>query len=116
MKKVWLWICNKVWSNEWIIVKKQDWEESKLNSDRYLRQYRPEKEVYLSSQLKGLEADILLLLYREFSSTKNALLIEQKKYSDPVEIAHRDGAILGVDVLLRKLNTLIMEKREKEEI
>lgn len=51
------------------------------------------------------------MLY-EFASTKNALLIEQKKVSTPVEIAERDGAIATVDVIIIKLQKLLRQAND----
>jgi len=41
-------------------------------------------------KLKRFEADLLKSLLQEIKSTKNALLIEEKRYSDPIDIAYRD--------------------------
>jgi len=41
-------------------------------------------------KLKEFEPDLLKALLQELKSTKNALLIEEKRYSDPIEIAYRD--------------------------
>ena len=54
-------------------------------------------------KLKDFEADLLKALLNELKSTKNWLLIEQKRYSDPIEIAYRDWAIITVDILITKL-------------
>ena len=40
--------------------------------------------------MKGFDAATLKALVQELKSTKNALLIEEKMYSNPVDIAHRD--------------------------
>lgn len=40
------------------------------------------------------------------SSTKNVLLLDQKRVTDPVEIAYRDWAIHFCDILLNKLNVM----------
>lgn len=44
-------------------------------------------------------------------STKNVLLLDQKRVSNPVEIAYRDGAIHFCDILLNKLQ-LALEKNK----
>lgn len=114
MKKLWLWICNKLLNWEWILVKKAEWDKVSQGWKRWEHQYQPEQEILVEVGLKAMEVEILLALYKEISSTKNALLIEQKKYSDPIAIAHRDGAIITVDILLYKLNTLIKSKSKEE--
>ncbi len=44
-------------------------------------------------------------------STKNILLLDQKRVTDPVEIAYRDWAIHLCDILLNKLNVMIENKK-----
>jgi hypothetical protein len=46
-------------------------------------------------------------LLQELKSTKNALLIEEKRYSDPIEIAYRDWAIITVNVLINKIVNIL---------
>lgn len=58
-----------------------------------------------------MDEEVLLAIYKEFSSTKNALLLEQKKYTDPIQIAYRDWSIIGVEVILRKIEKIIKEIR-----
>lgn len=85
MMRIWEWI-----RGNYKLLKTEEWEEIKTNSDRYLKQYRPEGVIHLDRQLKSMDEEVLLAIYKEFSSTKNALLLEQKKYTDPIQIAYRD--------------------------
>ncbi len=58
-------------------------------------------------KLKDFEPDLLKALLQELKSTKNALLIEEKRYSDPIEIAYRDWAIITVNVLINKIVNIL---------
>lgn len=58
-------------------------------------------------KLKEFEPDLLKALLQELKSTKNALLIEEKRYSDPIEIAYRDWAIITVNVLINKIVNIL---------
>jgi hypothetical protein len=54
-------------------------------------------------------------LLQELKSTKNALLIEEKRYSDPIEIAYRDWAIVTVNVLINKIVSILSRKVKDED-
>lgn len=58
-------------------------------------------------KLKDFEPDLLKALLQELKSTKNALLIEEKRYSDPIDIAYRDWAIITVNVLINKIVNIL---------
>ena len=58
-------------------------------------------------KLKDFEPDLLKSLLQELKSTKNALLIEEKRCSDPIEIAYRDWAIITVNVLINKIVNIL---------
>lgn len=70
--------------------------------------------MILEEKLKDLEVDVLKTLLQELKSTKNALLIEEKRYSDPIEIAYRDWAIITVNILINKLVNIITRKDKEE--
>lgn len=59
-------------------------------SNQYNQQFKPESALIIEERLKGFDAATLKALLQELKSTKNALLIEEKRYSDPIEIAYRD--------------------------
>ena len=58
-------------------------------------------------RLKEFEPDLLKSLLQELKSTKNALLIEEKRYSNPIDIAYRDWAIITVNVLINKIVNIL---------
>lgn len=58
-------------------------------------------------RLKEFEPDLLKSLLQELKSTKNALLIEEKRYSNPIDIAYRDWAIIAVNVLINKIVNIL---------
>lgn len=66
-------------------------------------------------KLKEFEPDLLKALLQELKSTKNALLIEEKRYSDPIEIAYRDWAIVTVNVLINKIVSILSRKVKDED-
>ena len=66
-------------------------------------------------KLKEFEPDLLKALLQELKSTKNALLIEEKRYSDPIEIAYRDWAIVTVNVLINKIMSILSRKVKDED-
>ena len=70
--------------------------------------------MILEEKLKDLEVDVLKTLLQELKRTKNALLIEEKRYSDPIEIAYRDWAIITVNILINKLVNIITRKDKEE--
>lgn len=51
---------------------------------------------------------------QEVKSTKNGLLIEQKRYSTPIEIAYRDGAIITIDIILNKLVNVLKNRVDED--
>lgn len=62
-------------------------------------------------RLKRFDTDLLKSLLQELKSTKNALLIEEKRYSDPIEIAYRDWAIITVNVLINKIISILKTQK-----
>lgn len=66
-------------------------------------------------RLKEFEPDLLKALLQELKSTKNALLIEEKRYSNPTEIAYRDWAIVTVNVLINKIVNILKNKVTDED-
>lgn len=66
-------------------------------------------------KLKRFEADLLKSLLQEIKSTKNALLIEEKRYSDPIDIAYRDWAIITVNILINKIITILKTQKVDED-
>lgn len=66
-------------------------------------------------KLKEFEPDLLKSLLQELKSTKNALLIEEKRYSDPIEIAYRDWAIITVNVLINKIVNILKTQKIDED-
>lgn len=73
----------------------------------YDNQFKPENALVGVEKLKEFEPDLLKALLQELKSTKNALLIEEKRYSDPIEIAYRDWAIITVNVLINKIVNIL---------
>lgn len=115
MKKVWIWLCKHLLNWEWTLVKKEVWQNIRKGYEAYEHQFKPEAEILVETQLKSMDSELLLAVYREIKSTKNALLIEQKRYSDPIAIAHRDGAIITVDIMLQKIAGILRQKKGEEE-
>ena len=58
---------------------------------------------------------MLKALLNELKSTKNWLLIEEKKYSEPVEIAYRDWAIITINILITKLVSILNNRVTDED-
>lgn len=79
------------------------------------QQYNPENALVGVDKLKEFEPDLLKALLQELKSTKNALLIEEKRYSDPIEIAYRDWAIVTVNVLINKIVSILSRKVKDED-
>ena len=46
-------------------------------------------------------------MQESIASTKNVLLLDQKRVTNPVDIAYRDGAIQVCDILIKKLGMII---------
>ena len=95
-------------------------EKSKLQklqkyANQLLQQYNPENALSGVDKLKEFEPDLLKALLQELKSTKNALLIEEKRYSDPIEIAYRDWAIVTVNVLINKIVSILSRKVKDED-
>ena len=65
-------------------------------------------------KLKRFDTDLLKSLLQELKSTKNALLIEEKRYSDPIDIAYRDWAIITVNVLINKIVNILKTQKIDE--
>lgn len=85
------------------------------DSKKYNQQFRPENPLIIEEKLKDFDAGVLKALLQEVKSTKNWLLIEQKKYSTPVEIAYRDGAIITVDIIISKLINVLKNRVTDED-
>jgi hypothetical protein len=71
-------------------VDREKYKELKHNSQQYNKQFSPENALVGVEKLKEFEPDLLKSLLQELKSTKNALLIEEKRYSNPIDIAYRD--------------------------
>ena len=78
-------------------------------------QFNPEIALAWVDKLKRFEADLLKSLLQEIKSTKNALLIEEKRYSDPIDIAYRDWAIITVNILINKIITILKTQKVDED-
>ena len=76
-------------------------------ANQRLQQFKPECKLLESENIKELEPNELKALLQELKSTKNWLLIEEKRYSDPIEIAYRDWAIITVNVLINKIVNIL---------
>lgn len=50
-------------------------------------------------------------MMESISSTKNVLLLDQKRVTNPVDIAYRDWAIHLCDILLNKLVKMIEDNK-----
>jgi hypothetical protein len=72
------------------LVDKNEYHKLKNDSQRYNEQFNPEIALAGVDKLKRFDTDLLKSLLQELKSTKNALLIEEKRYSDPIDIAYRD--------------------------
>lgn len=66
-------------------------------------------------KLKRFDTDLLKSLLQELKSTKNALLIEEKRYSDPIDIAYRDWAIITVNILINKIISILKTQKVDED-
>lgn len=56
---------------------------------------------------KTLWSDGIKYMIDSISSSKNLLLLDQKRVSNPVDIAYRDWAIHFCDILLNKLQAML---------
>ena len=97
-------------SQKLVLVEKKQLQQYKHQATLYNHMYRVEDKLILNKKLGDLHSDMLKALLYEIKSTKNALLIEQKRYSDPIEIAFRDGAISTIDILLLKIMDALRRK------
>lgn len=84
-------------------------------SNQRLQQFKPEWKLLETDTIKELEPEELKALLQELKSTKNWLLIEEKRYSDPVEIAYRDGWIIVVNIMIKKILWVLQTKIRKED-
>ena len=84
-------------------------------SNLYSQQFKPENALILEERMKGFDAATLKALLQEMKSTKNALLIEEKRYSDPIDIAHRDWAIITVNILINKIVAILKNRVTDED-
>lgn len=87
----------------------------KNDSKKYNEQFNPEIALAGVDKLKRYEADLLKSLLQEIKSTKNALLIEEKRYTNPVDIAYRDWAIVTVNILINKIIGILKNKVTDED-
>ena len=71
--------------------------------------------MILEERLKHFEADVLKAVLQELKSTKNALLIEEKRYSNPIDIAYRDWAIITVNILINKIVAILKNRVTDED-
>ena len=78
-------------------------------------QFKPENPLVTEQKLKDFDTELLKALLNEIKSTKNWLLIEQKRYSNPIEIAYRDGAIITVDILINKMVSILKNRVTDED-
>ena len=67
--------------------------------------------------IEGLPLNILSAMINSMKSTKNALLLDQKKAHNLEAIAVRDGSILFADMIIRKLmlNIAKIEQKQKSQ-
>lgn len=84
-------------------------------ANQRLQQFKPECKLLESDTIKELEPNELKALLQELKSTKNWLLIEEKRYTNPVEIAYRDGAIIVVNILIKKVLSVLQQKIKNED-
>lgn len=68
------------------------------------------------SAFKTLWSEWLKYMIDTISSTKNALLLDQKRVSDPVEIAYRDWAIHLCDIIINKMIKSLDDLQPKKPI
>lgn len=87
----------------------------KNDSKKYNEQFNPEIALAGVDKLRRYEADVLKSLLQEIKSTKNALLIEEKRYTNPVDIAYRDWAIVTVNILINKIIGILKNKVTDED-
>lgn len=87
----------------------------KNDSQKYNEQFNPEIALAGVDKLRRYEADVLKSLLQEIKSTKNALLIEEKRYTNPVDIAYRDWAIVTVNILINKIIGILKNKVTDED-
>lgn len=87
----------------------------KNDSKKYNEQFNPEIALAGVDKLRRYEADLLKSLLQEIKSTKNALLIEEKRYTNPVDIAYRDWAIVTVNILINKIIGILKNKVTDED-
>lgn len=71
--------------------------------------------MILEERLKHFEPEVLKALLQELKSTKNALLIEEKRYSNPIDIAYRDWAIITVNILIAKIVNILKNRVTDED-
>jgi len=86
MNKLIKWLCHKCLQHEL----EEKYNKLLEKAKKYDNQFKPENALVGVEKLKDFEPDLLKALLQELKSTKNALLIEEKRYSDPIEIAYRD--------------------------
>lgn len=94
---------------------KSKYKELQRQANLYKQQFKPENPLILEERMKGFDASVLKALLQELKSTKNALLIEEKWYSNPVDIAHRDWAIITVNILINKIVTILKNRVTDED-
>lgn len=77
------------------------------------------KEIRLNEEdimdIETLPDGTIKQAMRGMASIKNTLLLSEKRVSDPVEIAYRDGAIHFANAMLMKFQNLLESmKKEKD--
>ena len=94
---------------------KNKYKQLQKDSKLYNQQFVPENPLILEERLKHFEPEVLKALLQELKSTKNALLIEEKRYSNPIDIAYRDWAIITVNILIAKIVNILKNRVTDED-
>lgn len=106
-------VWNKLCSNHKLtLVEKAVLKKYKHLATLYEHQYRPESKLDIEKRLSRFDNETIKALLYEFNSTKNALLIDQKKCRTAEEIAERDGAIATIDIIILKLQHILRQNND----
>jgi hypothetical protein len=101
-----------------VLLPKADYQHLKECELLYNKIYSFEKGLALSDDdlvdISSCSEGELKQVIRGMQSIKNALLLNEKRVSDPVEIAYRNGAIHFANAMLVKL-VKELESTQKEE-
>lgn len=97
------------------MVDRQEYLKHRWQSKLWEQQFNPENSIIIDQKLKDFEPDVLKALLQELHSTKNWLLIEEKRYTNPIEIAYRDWAIITVNVLIKKVLSALSSMYKSED-